>query len=181
LRDLVNVDADSVLGQTIARHRLEIFKTSYLADLSAFPEVRPLLATMVACGLSLHVASSATSWEIHELLRVAGVSDLFQHVDHKDDAARSKPDPDIVETALARSGLSADEVLLVGDTPYDIEAAHLAGVSVVAVRSGGHWSDDDLWGAEEIYDDVADILAHWTSSLFSPRATLRPARQSASM
>ena len=42
-----------------------------------------------------------------------------------DDTNSSKPDPDIVEAALKRIGLKADTMLLLGDTPYDVEAARI--------------------------------------------------------
>ena len=57
-----------------------------------------------------------------------------------------------------------NEVLL-GDTPYDIEAAKRAGVAVVAVRCGG-WGDADLAGAVAIYDDPRDLLARYEDSPF---------------
>ncbi len=48
---------------------------------------------------------------------------------------------------------------MIGDTPYDVEAARAAGVRVIALRSGG-WTDEDLRGADAVYDDPADLLAH---------------------
>jgi hypothetical protein len=53
---------------------------------------------------------------------------------------------------------------MIGDTPYDIEAATRAGVAVVAVRCGGS-GDDELRGAAEIYDDPAQLLAQYETSL----------------
>ena len=54
---------------------------------------------------------------------------------------------------------------MLGDTPFDLESASRAGVGVVAVRSGGH--DRDLDGALAVYDDPADILAHFDKSPFA--------------
>lgn len=54
---------------------------------------------------------------------------------------------------------------MLGDTPYDVEAATRAGVGIVALRAGG-WTDDALRGAREIYDDAADLLAHYDTSAF---------------
>jgi len=55
---------------------------------------------------------------------------------------------------------------LLGDTPYDIEASSKAGIRVVALRCGG-WGDADLGGAVQIYDDPADLLAHFDASPFA--------------
>ena len=66
-----------------------------------------------------------------------------------------------VRAALQKSGASCDEAVLIGDTPYDIEAGRRAGIEVIAVRCGGTWSDDDLTGASLIVDDPAALLAQW--------------------
>ncbi|MEO8909045.1 MAG: HAD-IA family hydrolase [Gemmatimonadaceae bacterium] len=78
------------------------------------------------------------------------------------DAKRSKPDPDIVDAAIEQSELPAENLVMVGDTPYDVEAANRAGIPAIAFRSGG-WGDTDLKGAVEIYDGPADLLAHYDS------------------
>jgi len=52
---------------------------------------------------------------------------------------------------------------LLGDTPYDVEAAQRAGMATLALRSGG-FSDADLAGALAIYDDAADLLARYDES-----------------
>ena len=54
---------------------------------------------------------------------------------------------------------------MLGDTPYDVEAAKRAGITIIAVRSGG-WADEDLKGALAVYDDPADLLAHYDESIF---------------
>jgi phosphoglycolate phosphatase-like HAD superfamily hydrolase len=52
---------------------------------------------------------------------------------------------------------------MIGDTAFDIEAATKAGIKTIALRCGG-WSDSDLKGAIAIYDDPADLLAHYDDS-----------------
>ena len=75
-----------------------------------------------------------------------------------DDADRSKPDPDILQAALGELSLPAERVAMLGDTPYDVESGHRAGVLVIAVRCGG-WRDQDL-AADAIFEDPADLLAN---------------------
>jgi phosphoglycolate phosphatase-like HAD superfamily hydrolase len=48
---------------------------------------------------------------------------------------------------------------MIGDTPYDAEAARRAAVAFVGVRCGG-WRDDDLRPAIGVYDDPAELLEH---------------------
>ena len=70
--------------------------------------------------------------------------------------------------ALARTGVPPERVLMLGDTPYDVEAATRAGIGIVGVRSGG-WDGEALRGALAVYDGPADILAHYESSPFARR------------
>jgi HAD superfamily hydrolase (TIGR01509 family) len=165
------VESDSARGQAISTVRTQIFRDHYLPTLKPFPFVRPLLERMKRDGKKLVVASSATKDDVKGLLERAGVGDLIDHVASSSDAQESKPAPDIIHAALEHSGLSATEVVLVGDTPYDVEAATKAGVPCIAMRSGG-WSDRDLAGAVAIYDDTRELLSQYAVSVFSP--TRRP-------
>jgi beta-phosphoglucomutase-like phosphatase (HAD superfamily) len=84
------------------------------------------------------------------------------------DAEASKPDPDIVVAALHRLGLAPDQAVMIGDTPYDIEAAHAGGLATIAVRSGG-WSDALLRDAIAIYDGPAHLCADFAVSPLAVR------------
>jgi HAD superfamily hydrolase (TIGR01509 family) len=157
------IPEDAPAGEAISRRRGEIFKTRYLPNIKAFPRTRELLLRMREDGLQLVVASSAKEEELKPLLEIAGAADLIAEKTSSDDADQSKPDPDIVEAALAGADFSAAEAVMLGDTPYDIQAATGAGVRVIAFRSGG-WSDAELAGALAIYDGPADLLAHYDES-----------------
>lgn len=173
------IDADSPLGEAINEHRGRIFLERYLPTVRPFPCVRALLERMRADHLSLVVASSAQPEELEPLLARAGVADLIEARATSGDAARSKPDPDIVRAALDRSGLSPQDVVLVGDTPYDIEAASKAQVPTIALRCGG-WGDEDLRGAIAVYDDPADLLADYETSPVGQSIKKHPASNLAS-
>jgi HAD superfamily hydrolase (TIGR01509 family) len=159
----VGISKDDPAGKQLATRRGEIFKSRYLSSLKPFPGTRALLQRMRADGLQLVVASSAEDDELKALLRIAEADDLIEEQASSDDAKESKPDPDIVQVALDRSGLRPDQVLMIGDTPYDVEAAGKAGAGTIAFRCGG-WDDPDLAGARAVYDGPADLLAHYDVS-----------------
>ncbi len=163
LPETIGVDKDSELGKKISQRRAQIFKERYLPTVRAFPQADELLRRMRSEGLKLAVASSAQPDELKALLSKVGASDLIEEESSAKDAQSSKPDPDIVHVTLQRIGLPADEVVMLGDTPYDIEAARKVGVGTIALRCGG-WNDKDLAGAIAIYNDPADLLAHYNSS-----------------
>jgi HAD superfamily hydrolase (TIGR01509 family) len=148
---------ESEEGRRVAQRRGEIFKRDYLPTVRALPDAGELVTALKARGFTTVAASSAKPDELEQLLRIAGASALMDDVTSSDDAESSKPEPDIIEAALQRAGVSAREAMMIGDTPYDIEAARRAGVRAIAFRSGG-WSDDKLQGAVAIYDGPGDLL-----------------------
>ena len=155
---------DSPTGRKISQRRGEIFRQRFLPRLRPFPGVRALLERLQSDGRRIVVASSASKLDLDALLDRAGVKDLIDAETSKDDAGRSKPDPDVVCAALDELRLPADAVVMVGDTPYDIEAAARAGVRTIALRCGGGWLDAELHGAAAIYNDPADLLARLDTS-----------------
>ena len=160
------ITEESREGTRISKRRGEIFRERYLPHIAPFPRVRDLLQRFAADGYTIVVASSAQADELEALLRIANVADLITAKTSSNDAARSKPDPDIVSAALRSSGAAPDQALMLGDTPYDVEAAHRAGIGIVAVESGG-WGADDLRGAVEVHPGAAEICAHYDDSAFA--------------
>ena len=156
-------------GKVISERRKELIINRYGPKLQPAHGSRQLLLRMQAAGLRLIIASSATSEELQVLLKAAQVEDLLHEATTSDEAEASKPAPDIVEVALSKLKMHPDQVLMLGDTPYDIQAAGKAGVAVIAVRCGG-FDDAALGGAKAIYDDPADLLAHYEDSSLSNAA-----------
>jgi HAD superfamily hydrolase (TIGR01509 family) len=163
LPEVSGISTDSPEGKALSKRRGEILKSRYLPHLRPTPGARELLEHMHDLGLHLAVASSARKEELEPLLRICGGDQLIGKRTSSDDAERSKPDPDIVQAALDELGLPQAEVRMLGDTPYDLESASRAGIGMVAVRCGG-WQDKNLQGALAVYDDPADLLAHYEQS-----------------
>jgi membrane protein len=150
----------------------KLFKRQYFDRLKPFPGARDLLARCKEAGLKVVLASSATAEELDHHLDILDARDLVDGSTSADDVPRSKPCPDIFEAAASKAQVEPGEALVVGDTPFDIEAARKAGIRSVAVRSG-LFPDEVLSGAIAIYDDVAAILADFESSPLSPRSANR--------
>jgi HAD superfamily hydrolase (TIGR01509 family) len=166
----IGVNHDSEEGKGLIERRSKIFRERYLPRLRPLKGSRELVLRVRSDGLKAIVATSAKDEELKGLLRAAHVEDLMQEKATASDAKRSKPDPDIVQAAIEESDISPEHLVMVGDTPYDIEAAAKAKVRAIAFRSGG-WGDEELKGAVEIYDGPADLLAHYESSLIGREAT----------
>lgn len=157
---VAQVSEESEVGRAIAKRKQAIFAT-LLPDLKPTPGARHLVAYLREQHVDVVIATSANDREASQLLERAGIDDLILQRASKDDAERSKPDPDIVRAALARSHARPGTSVMVGDTPYDIEAARRAGISALALRCGGYWTNAALQAADGVFDDPAALLAHW--------------------
>lgn len=162
---VAGISEESPKGTAIARRRGEIFQETWLPRLRPFPRTRELVERLVADDFTLAVASSATEEELRPLLHAAGVSDLIPLRTSSDDAEHSKPDPDIVQAAVKRTGCPPARTIMIGDTPYDVEAALRAGIRIVAFECGG-WGRADLRGASEVYRGASELLDEYESSIF---------------
>jgi HAD superfamily hydrolase (TIGR01509 family) len=167
---------DSPKGTRISSRRGEIFKEKYLPTLKAFAGSRELVAALKARGLTTVAASSAKKDELKPLLAIAGADALLDAATSSDDAQESKPDPDIVQAALKQAKARPEGAVMIGDTPYDVEASRRAGVPIIAFRSGG-WTDANLDGAVAIYDGPADLLAKLDTSPLGSRQLSAAARR----
>ena len=163
-------DVDEYLQQRIGDAHGDIFQSRYLKQVQAFPGARELLARADAAGIKVVLASSASAPEVDHYLDLLGARSLVTATTGGDDVERTKPAPDIFAAALKKvAPIRPDEAIVIGDTPYDVEAAGKCGIPAVAVRSGGF--DDTVLqraGALCLYDDVAALLADFDRSPLSP-------------
>jgi HAD superfamily hydrolase (TIGR01509 family) len=153
------------VGKKIVDRRKDLIMGKFAANLAPANGSRDLVIKMQQQGLRLLIVSSATSQELSALLKVAQVEDLLSQDEAttSSDAEASKPAPDLLQVALNKLGMQADRVVMIGDSPYDIEAGKKVAVKTIAFRCGG-FSDEQLKDAIAIYDDPADLLVHYDDS-----------------
>ena len=162
--EVSGITEDSPQGRRIGKRRGEIFTAEWLPRLRPFRDVERLVTALNDRGFSIVAASSAKKTELRALLEIAGVAAMLEGATSSDDAEESKPDPDIIEAALKQAHAEPGEAVMVGDTPYDVEAATRANVRVIGLRCGG-WGDEELKGAAELFDDPKALLANYEGSL----------------
>lgn len=159
-------------GEELEKYRGELFKREYMPRVEGFPRVRALFERIRAEGGRIALASSAKEDELVIYKKKADIEGLVEEQTSSDDVERSKPHPDIFEAALAQLGdLTPDEAVVVGDTPYDAEAAGKIKLRAVGLLCGG-FPEDDLRaaGCVEIYRDPAHLLARYEESALASRA-----------
>lgn len=171
LPQVAGFSEDTSVGQAVSQRRGEIFRSKYLPHLKAFPKSRELIQAFLEDGLELIVTTSATEKDLHALLQQAHLQDLLDNFTSGDDAEKSKPSPDIIHAALEKTRSDVSQILMLGDTPYDIEAAKKAHIQTVAFTCGG-WSSEFLNEALEIYEGPWDLLENISQSPFSRQIPL---------
>jgi beta-phosphoglucomutase-like phosphatase (HAD superfamily) len=153
-------------GAELESRRVELFKRDYLPRVRPFPRVRELFERIERDGRQIALASSAKEEELERHQKSLRVEDLLEVATSADDAERSKPHPDIFRAALAGlRGVAPNEAIVVGDTPYDVEAAAKAGMRTIALLSGGFTAEAlRAAGAAGVYRDVSELLDRYDES-----------------
>jgi HAD superfamily hydrolase (TIGR01549 family) len=153
-------------GEAMELYRGELFKKEYLPKVKGFPKVRELFERIKQDKIQIALASSAKKDELKKYKEIAQIDDLIESETSSDNVKRSKPCPDIFDAALEQLGnVAPGKVIVVGDTPYDAEAATKANVNSIGLLSGG-WTQHQLRrsGCIAIYRDPADLLARYEES-----------------
>jgi len=123
-----------------------------------FPAVTSLLEHLRQQETRISLATTKPTELASSLIERYGLSQYFEHIQGTDPPMRHKPQPDILNACLelAPHGYA----VMVGDTVYDVEAAHNAGIDSIAVCSGAH-SVDRLTEAcpTFLFESLQDIQA----------------------
>jgi len=155
--DLLNAKEMQQFGEKLQKYRGELYKKSYMEQVKPFPRVRELFESLKSRGVELALASSANPDEVEYYTELLGVEELLGGSTSTKDAKLSKPSPEIFEAALGQLGTDVTKTLVVGDTPYDVLAAHRASLAVAAVLCGG-FERELLAKAEFLFDEAEDIV-----------------------
>ncbi|WP_433081561.1 HAD family hydrolase [Dactylosporangium sp. CA-052675] len=135
-------------------------------SLRPLPGARRLLDSCADRGLKVVLATSASRPELDALLHCLDADASLAAVTSADDAEQSKPAPDIVQVALERSGLAADETVFVGDSVWDVRASGQLSIPCIGLTSGGLCAAELLdHGAAGVYADPQDLLDHLDEAL----------------
>lgn len=167
LERLLGAEAESLGEEANENHKANYAETAHL--LRPLPGARELITVLAEHGVAIVLATSAPDDELALLRSVLDIDDLITATTNADDVDTAKPEPELVHIAIHRSGCPPDQVVFVGDSVWDMQAAARAGIGRIGVLSGGIGERDlrDA-GAEEIFDDPAELLARLRNSRLTP-------------
>src|SRR3954452_21598933 len=144
-----------------ARKRQTEEADKFLDEIAPLPGARDLLLAVKERGHALVLASSGKEHHVDAFLDLLDARDIADAWPSSADVEKSKPAPDLLQTALAKVGARQDaESVMVGGSVWDVEAAKNAGMPALVVRSGG-FGDDELQkaGAIALFDTPGDLAA----------------------
>ncbi len=157
-------DGDSIREQ----EPKEFARLAQQRKIAVFPKVRELLGEVRRRGLKVVIATSSGKKQLDILTQWSGL-DVAAEADvlvTADDAPSSKPAPDLIVTAVKKSGLSPAQCVMIGDTQWDAHSAKHAGVVCLGLRCGGNSVETLMQaGARRVYSDLADVLTHFDEAL----------------
>jgi HAD superfamily hydrolase (TIGR01509 family) len=129
-----------------------------IGEVEPMRDARRLIEQIKQNGHTAVLASSAKDEEVEHYLDLLDARSLADGWTSSADVQSTKPEPDLVHAALQKAGADAADAVMIGDTPYDVEAAKRAGVPTIAVLTGG-FSEAELReaGAVEVFESVAEL------------------------
>lgn len=154
---LCGEDTDAACGDSIRAAEGEEYG-KLIGEVRTMEGSRELIESLKERGHVVVLASSAKRDEVDAYLELLNARELADAWTTSADVESTKPAPDLVHAAMSKVGADASGAVMVGDTPWDVEAARSADVSTLAVMTGG-FSQAELReaGAVEVYESVADL------------------------
>ncbi len=158
VKSLIGEQADAEVGDDVRAAEGVLF-FQIIFGVQPFDGATELIDVLKERGRTVVLASSAKSTELEHYLDLLDVRTVVDAWTSSADVETTKPAPDLVEAA--RSKADTTDAVMVGDTPYDIEAAEKAGTPTIALLTGG-FSEEELReaGAAAVFDSLAALREH---------------------
>ena len=148
-------EVEERLGDEL-RDRWEELFDELIGEVAPLEGARDLIADLKERGRTVVLASSSIERHLDHYLDLLDARELLDGWTTKDDVEATKPEPDLVRAALEKAG--TDDAFMVGDTPWDVEAARKAGLETICIITGG-FSEQELReaGAAAVFESVEEL------------------------
>ncbi len=148
-------ETEERLGDDIRKAEGELYM-ELIDEVVPFDGAVDLIRSLKQNGHTVVLASSAKEHEVDHYLELLDARELADEWTTSADVEKTKPAPDLVESALKKIG--AERAVMIGDSTFDVEAAGRAGIATLAVLTGG-FSDEELRdaGAKEVFGSIVDM------------------------
>jgi HAD superfamily hydrolase (TIGR01549 family) len=157
-------DVEARRGDELREAWEELFD-QVIDEVAPLEGVRDLVVAFRERGQEVVLASSSVQKHFDHFIDLLEIGDEVDGWTTKDDVEASKPEPDLVQAAMRK--VESDEAVMLGDTPWDVEAARRAGVETVCLITGG-FSEQELFeaGAAGVFESLDELRAHLNETPF---------------
>jgi HAD superfamily hydrolase (TIGR01549 family) len=148
-------EVEERIGDAV-RDRWEELFDQLIGEVAAFEGAHELMRDLKQRGHAVVLASSSIQKHLDQYLDLMEARDVADGWTTKDDVEATKPEPDLVAAGLEKAGTR--DAVMVGDTPWDVEAARRAGIETICVISGG-FSEQELRdaGAVAVFESAEEL------------------------
>jgi HAD superfamily hydrolase (TIGR01509 family) len=156
LDSLIGEEAAEADGEAIREAEAAAYK-ELIDEVEPLKGARGLIEKLKEEGNIVILASSAKDDEVDHYLDLLDARDLVDGWTTSADVEATKPEPDLINAALEKTG-NDDPSVMVGDSVWDVEAAKRAGIPTLAVLTGG-FSEEELReaGAAQVVEAINDL------------------------
>lgn len=150
---------DEMGNQCVATYRKIFSENNATYTIPAFPNVLETLHRLHEKGYTLTIASSRSRWSLMDFVENMHLDEVIPYVLGVEDVTQAKPHPEPVLKTLEAFGCKAEDALVVGDTWYDIEMGHRAGVRACGVTYGNGTREELMnASADWLIDDFGELM-----------------------
>ena len=167
IKDLLPAEEAQKHKSKLADYHDKYYQDNFLEKVQPFSQVKELFEAIKKDGIKIILASSAKKEMVEHYKELLDIKDLVDGATSTDDVDKSKPEPQIFQSALEKLGdIATEEVIAVGDSPYDAIAASKISLRTIGVLAGGFERETlTQAGCVSIYQDPADLLDNYPKFL----------------
>lgn len=150
-----------------AREAVDKFRERYnvkgYLECELYPDTKQVLTQLKEDGFLLGVATSKPEITARRILEQKGIADLFDEICGATMDGRIEKKADVLQELLRRHPeYVKEEMVLIGDTAFDVHGANALGIDSAAVGFGfGDVQEMRLAGAVEIFDSMQELKEYF--------------------
>lgn len=131
-----------------------------LEDVKLMPGALELLRAQHAAGVALAVFTNKRGTQSRRICAHLGVTPFLRGIFGAKDTPWLKPQPEFAAFVLGELGARPERTLLIGDSPFDVKAAHNGGFPCWCVTTGTHDAAQlRAAQADAVYPDLCAVAS----------------------
>jgi phosphoglycolate phosphatase len=156
-------DRDEQFRTSVMKRYRSIYDVKAVEICPPFPGLRSTLDGLQTSGVHASIVTSKARDLVDQVIDHHGLTNYFSLIIGFQEVSNHKPHPEAVHLNLKHHSLKPDEVIVIGDSLYDLDMARNAGVASIGVTTGIHNKDilktaHPKWIVERLEDVLPLIL-----------------------